>query len=449
MNPPPRARWPQSRRSFLHSTAGAAVLGALGGLGVPGLGRAQVPLLAWNGLFYGSPVVANGHGETNMTVSTASGVSQFFYGPRTGTVTRFRFNRRAGSGYSAGTGGTYTVEIRNADASTKLPITTGSPICQLTGYAPGVSGGAPASFPVVNFTLTGQLTFGQPYCVIFRNTHSNPSGNYISMNNIVHYVFNNDASGGPPPSGMPGSWTPVVVDGKDWYPFPIVARNRILRYRRIGPPILDLGWSDGAWTGPGLVSGFGGTNSRISGSNHFRERFRVTRANRTVRGVWIKIVRLNATSGNVIIRLERGPSSDTSGNGTIVEQRSFAASHVPNVGASEAWNEVQHSPPFEKLPWIFFQFNSNRTLSRGTTYNLRISSICTTFISTAQRAEHSNARWSPLSSTWAQHEANRQLPIDSFEDSRGVMTSTNGGSSWSFLGGNNREQAPVLFECVT
>ena len=57
-----------------------------------------------------------------------------------------------------------------------------------------------------------------------------------------------------------------------------------------------------------------------------------------MRGVFLRIVRLNASGGSVTFSLESGPASDTAGNGTTIEQVTIPASSIFDVGASERVN---------------------------------------------------------------------------------------------------------------
>ena len=66
------------------------------------------------------------------------------------------------SGYAAGNGGTYTIQIRNADPNTRLPIVTGSPICQVTGINPGSSSANGWNNATHTFTTAGRSPPSSP-----------------------------------------------------------------------------------------------------------------------------------------------------------------------------------------------------------------------------------------------------------------------------------------------
>jgi CARDB len=84
--------------------------------------------------FFGQYYGAAGFGYiVGHTSPNATPVSFFFWAQRTGTISRFRYQRRTGTGYSEGDGGTYTVSIYPADPVTKRCVPGSSAISQLTG----------------------------------------------------------------------------------------------------------------------------------------------------------------------------------------------------------------------------------------------------------------------------------------------------------------------------
>ena len=111
-----------TRRGFL--MINAAFFGA-----IAAAGSSQPPdlPLPYFGKFYGNHVV---YMNPNNRQLNKTKVGTFFYAPKNGTVDRFRWNRRTNDvpedTYSGGNGGTYTCQIWPANATTRLPITTGT-----------------------------------------------------------------------------------------------------------------------------------------------------------------------------------------------------------------------------------------------------------------------------------------------------------------------------------
>jgi hypothetical protein len=446
-----------TRRGFL--MLNAALIGAI----APGRPvSAQAASLPFFGQYYGNATFGHNSANTQLTSATELGTSFFFYAERTGVIDQIFWHRRTGPGYSLGDGGRYTIEIRAANPVTKIPRTGVSAICRVDNILPGNPGNAFVNF-ITNFTIDGQVTAKQPYCLIWRNTHVNPGNNYFSSNINWHHIFfdRSDPANYQEPAGAdpvnPGTsptpvrgWTPAIIDGTiNWYPWPAKARNGSLHYTRLGPEFTSLRYSDGQWTGFGSWGSGGNYRAQVGRgtANMARERFRVTRANRVVRGVFIRIPRYNGTTGNLIVRLERGPASDTAGNGTLIEQVSVPHTAIYDVGNLEDEDQDSASEVVDFVPFLWVPFSQNRTLSVGTIYNLRLSATgnldCRMWCTARTDDQGLGPRGSSL--TWAQHEAQRQVPWNCWEDSRGFMVSTNSGSSWSFFVGR---LSPILFKCV-
>jgi hypothetical protein len=433
------------------------------GLTIEVTGTGASPDLPFFGQYYGgAPFGASSAANLKMRTSALPGDSFFFFADRTGVVDRILMHWRTYlSGYAAGDGGTYTIQIRAADPNTRLPITTGSPICQVTGISPGSTSSNSWSNLVHNFTTAGQLTAKQPYCLVFLNTHATPGSNHVSCNVGLATSFNDPTDpvdyqepAGISPAGVGGSiaavsgWSPLMIDGTlRWHRWPALAENGVLHYRRLGGLYAMLRYSDGQWVGPGGAYGGGASYKiSISGNSHLRERFRVTRATRVVRGVFLRVVRINASGGSLTFSLESGPASDTSGNGTVIEQVTIPAASIFDVGSGENVNNESGSAPIDFVPWTWVPFTQNRTLTLGQLYNARLFAPSGNFNMWCNgRADSFMQGPFGPSLTWDQWAAQRALEWTAWEDSRGLMVSTNAGSSWSF---GTPRLAMILFKCV-
>jgi hypothetical protein len=287
-----------------------ALRGAVAAAGAEG-----PPDLPFFGQYYGGGVCGPwSAANTQIRQSSAQGQSFFFFAERTGVITQIHQHWRTYlTGYAGGDGGTYTIEIRHADAQTKLPITTGSPICSISGISPGSTAENTWKNLTHTFTTQGEVIAKQPYCLIYRNTHANPNGNYVSTNISLLTAFDDDAgadyrepAGSDPANVAAGiaavsGWSPVVIDGTTrWYPWPAIATNGAFRYRRIGPLYAALKYADGQWVGWGAFGG-GQTYHVDLSTLQLRERFRVTRATRVVSGVFVRVTRKNASSGDFMV----------------------------------------------------------------------------------------------------------------------------------------------------
>lgn len=400
------------------------------------------------GLAIGDDTASPNPSNSKLTASNTAGHSDFFWAERTGTVThvrsQFRSNGQTGT-YSDGDGGIYTIEIRKANMDTKLPLTgAGDLICQVNGYNADVNN---TQWPTLQFTTQGQTIKGDPYCLIYRNTHANPGANYVSENRSIRYG-NQPGDGGTPP---PGGWTPIVLPagltgaGQPHKPFPTFTRfPPELTLGRIGPGHWNIRYADGQWVGTGHLGQLATPERHpIIGNSMVRHRFRPWRTH-TATGVSICIQRRNASGGSVVLTLESGPASLDTGNGTLIEQVTIAASALFDIGTRDVFDF--HN---QKVFWNTVNFSQNRTLSAGTIYTIRVSASggLDGSFNAGYRAEHSNIGGSQAFNNFDDHEAGQTLSWGGWEYSLGLQVSTNGGSTWSFPSGNNRQTCPLLIMC--
>jgi hypothetical protein len=451
----PRFTSSQSRRSFLRSSATAAAFGGFtAGLGLPGLGTAQQAQwsLPYAGRFYGNALV--GHQVADIRLSNDSngvGVSFSFWADHDAEISHWRYQRRTGTGYSSGNP-TYTVQIRRADPATNRPITTGSPVCQRVGYVPGNPSGNNQAFLTVEFTTKGSVTAGQYYCIYWINR----GGGYVSTNTDAVYVADNDGDVITPPIN---GWSPARTPaGSLWFNYAITKGSSGLLSGRYGPILHEIGYNVPSapggirWSGWGIWGGRSDNANyswTITSSSHIRERFRVTRASRVVDGVWVYCWRLNNTGGSLVARLESGPASLTSGNGSTIESVTRAADNFYNAGASFNWNEITGGAPADKPHWVFFPFAQPRTLTLGNIYSIRLSGTGTgaSFRTVRKpRAELQGLSPTNHSNNFDTYVSTRRVSWLVWEDSMGLQTSTNGGSTWTTP---QFRTTAILFRCVT
>jgi hypothetical protein len=130
----------------------------------------------------------------------------------------------------------------------------------------------------------------------------------------------------------------------------------------------------------------------------------------------------------------------------VIEQVIIPAANIFDVGASEALNNESGSVSIDFVPWTWIPFTQNRTLTLGQLYNARL------FATSGNFSMWCNGRADSFMQgpfgpdlTWTQWEAQRALEWTAWEDSRGLMVSSNAGSSWSF---GTPRLAMILFKCV-
>jgi hypothetical protein len=413
----------------------------------------------------------------------------FFYAEKTGTVNgvQIGWRQRAPepSNYSSGDGGTYTIQIKPASASTKRETSGGSVICSIAGIRPGNPTGNSTMWREYNFTNTGSLTAGQPYVIKIINTHNDAFNNHVSVNVTRYYVWYTNYN--PPNFTEPGGggavgqinvasggirghavgsniarirgYAPhsIQMGGSNFllYPVPIgyEAGDPDHHHRRLGGIQCSLRYSDGTYTNWGRGSGsFPEQQVNIIGNTQVRQRFRVTRASRTVRGVFV-MGWVNGTAGSLNVRLESGPETDAHfpGNGTLIEQVSVPATWFLNAGARLDHNQFQagcDTCALDLVHYVWVPFRTNRTLTLGRTYNLRlVPNGCNFFMQGGARGDDQYGVYGRNASTWSSWARNRRISWTTFEDSRGPQVSRDGGATWAYWPAG-AQQIPITFKGV-
>ena len=115
-----------TRRGFL--MINAAFFGAIAAAGSSQ--PPELPDLPYRGQYYGCGFAGpGGAANTHHRSATDEAISQFFFAERSGSIDQisWQVRRSTDEGYSGGDGGTYTIEIRTANANTKraIPINQG------------------------------------------------------------------------------------------------------------------------------------------------------------------------------------------------------------------------------------------------------------------------------------------------------------------------------------
>jgi hypothetical protein len=439
------------------------------------------------GVVYGCPwFVGAGAGNNRMRAwGQDPGESFFFYAPYSGRVTSLRFHVRAGPGYSAGNGGVYTIGIRPASASTKRPIGTswmsrvvGFRVANISGFQVQPAGTAQTihfvKFPLINFS-TGQVTnvgtfncdssqvntalvAGQPYCLVLNNTA--PSGNFFSQNvsNQQHGAMmpptNSRPGFGPTASNLVvdtggidpdsagavaaklGGWCPTKVNGVFMDPWPIGTEDGNLK-NRAGCALFSLIYEDGTedlWGTQGSAEGY--YHQEVTSVKQMRCRFRPTRGNVTVDGIFVLFGRISSNAGNLVVTLESGPTTDAhhpDSNGTQILQATAAHTLFLQTGGGFD-SHTGLGVPVEFPHWVWIPFGQNVTFTNGSQYTVRFSASGSASFITAGAGSwlaHFGETEGRDVATWATWQANRKRPRSMWDDCRdGMENTSNSGSTW-------------------
>ena len=324
---------------------------------------------------YGMGISANSLGNTQVggtSCGCSNNASSYrFRATTTSKLNTIRIYLIDGSGYAGGNGGTMSISVQTDDGSalhgpsgtvlTSTSIRPGNPIA--VGYLPLITFPAPAS-----------LTAGQLYHIVFKNTDSSPTVNYVSLDGLFTYASTSPRN-------------PAYND-LDWAQLMSSTGTGGWAVRQNYTPILDLGYANAIHAGVGYMEVWVNAPKAISGSSEVREIF-TPATDHSVSSVG---VRISQTSGSSPLAVKLETSS-----GSVLATGSISAAAL---GSSPNWASASLS--------------SAVTLSAGHGYQLVLSAPSGTSYS-AFSVERGNY-----------YSFN---PVTYFSDGYGQYTTN--GSSWS------------------
>jgi hypothetical protein len=313
-------------------------------------------------------------------------LSHRFRASTTSELVSVSWQRRTGSGYSAGDGGILRISVQSDDGNGRP---SGTNLAQLRYDAPG----SPALGVLVKntFPTPPRLTAGTLYHIVFENVHADPQGNHVSVNNV--FTWN------APDSHQPSiSQDYAVLTSRNGWS--VSAKNTAN---------MDLVYADGTHDGVAYIGILGDDYALIGGQGLARERFTVSGGDRTVSEAYVRVGKQSG-GGDLVIRLEDA-------TGTVLERGTVPASKILSWTLGDFWSA--------NGDWVGFAFDQPRTLKNGQTYRLVLSSPAGTQFSVIPihhtQDNTTDASGDPLRTrvhSWA------------FRD--GVAErSTDGGKSWS------------------
>jgi hypothetical protein len=292
------------------------------------------PVSGTSGGMYGP--ATNSDTLANTVVGPNCGaVSLRFRAATTSTLNALRTYVKTGSGYSAGTGGSWVVSIQTDDGSANH-YPSGNTIASMKTTTLGGGG-----FPLFSFASPAQLTAGEVYHVVLTNADANPNTNYVSANALSLET--------------PTSPLQPKYSDTDWM---MLCKQTTWGVRRGYIPILELDYANGAAQGLGYVDNWVSAGVTFTGSKQVRETFTVSGSNRQVTAVSVRVQKVSGT-GALNLRLEDGA-------GNLIEEGTVAANSISTTNA-----------------WVTYTFSGVRTLSVGGTYHLVLSSPSGTYFTFA------------------------------------------------------------------
>ena len=334
---------------------------------------------------YGSAFAMDSKNNYQVGWTVNQKVAHRFRAGTTSQLTSIAINQRGGPGYSGGTGGKLKVSIETDQGGKP----SGTVLASLT-ITPGNPTGHWEKHTTYPFASPATLTRGVLYHVVFANTDTSPSTNYISVNEAYQYLATI-----PRQPSYSDDFAALYDRGSGW----VVLPN--------DTPVMDLGYADGTHDGNAYYSIVADYYSIVSGVQMARERFTVAGSDRSVTSATVRVKRISGSSP-LTIRLE------TSG-GTVLASGTAAASQVPQSTLptplnGNSWDEASLAGG----RWLTVTFPAI-VLQGGATYQLRISTTSDTTYAAVPLRELDDA--APVWSSRA------------FRD--GVAQRTSNGSTWA------------------
>jgi hypothetical protein len=256
-----------------------------------------------------------------------------FRAGQTSNAVSVAVNVRTGTGYSAGTGGTIKASLQTDSGGNPSGTILGS-----VTWSPGNPGTAEDK---AHHTLSSAvpLTTGTIYHLVCENTDASPTVNYVSVNMVLHWN----------PASTPRQ--PAFSDD-----FAVLRKTAAWGLQNGYIPVFDITYSNGQHDGNMYFAVIIGNYALIGGTSNMARSRWTAPSTETYQAANVQ-VRRNSGSADLVVRLEQG-------DGTLIESVSIPASSIPIVAPGAESPRV----PFTRVPFV-----SNRTLTSGQTYNLRLS----------------------------------------------------------------------------
>lgn len=359
------------------------------------------------------------------SVATGSGATYLsFVPPRSGRIRKISAWWKAGSGYHAGTGGTYTLSIRTDNSG----VPSGTVVAEQAGIAGWLLTGSAAAMNAVNYkttALTTQnalVTAGTQYHLSIINTNGSPLANYMSINTSDMYPTGNKAICSPTLNNNT-DFAVRLGTGKTGALF-----NNYTQYKGLLNLVFHLDTDDSGtadfWWGFPSTSCFTG-NSRLEseafgGTKRIRQILPIESGdNFDITAINVALTR-SGSAGDITARI-------LASNGTtVLATTTIATSNFPSVSITDT------SQP----SWGRGALSSPLAITGGNTYYLELYSSSTSYYPVAIQDAH----------TWMIANASgTDLGFSGISGVRGgwygstgkLQVSTNNGSTYSnYMGGD-------------
>jgi hypothetical protein len=284
--------------------------------------------------FYGSGIGSDG--LSNLRIGPDGYTASYrFQATHTGKLSAIHFYLIVDkTGYSGGNGGEIQVNLETDDGSS-AHNPSGKVLASYTITSPQSAGASgSANFPIVTFSSPVSVTEGSLYHIVFSNPSSDPTDNFVSVDDIWHSVPSNPVQ----PTENETDFA-VLLSGTG-LPWTLMQTHT---------PILETDYTDGTTSGNGYMEVWIDSPQPIGGNNAVRETFTNSGENLAVTSVSVRVAR-TAGSAPLTVRLEQS-------DGNLIEQGTVASTALPLTTTAT-------------YTWVTYTFSAVRTLLSGQGYNL-------------------------------------------------------------------------------
>lgn len=255
-----------------------------------------------------------------------------FMAAHTGKVSRlhlFLITDGSHAGYDAGNHGELLIQLQTDDGSS-AHNPSGTTLASYTINEPN------NDFPILSLSSQPTLEEGTLYHIVFTNVGSNPTENYISLDELYMSPSLNPMQ----PSRSNEDCAILTHWNEDGWTL----------YSN-DTPVYQLDYTDGTTTGIGYMEVWINAPQAIGGTHAVREAFTVSGSERVVSKFSIRVARTSG-SAPLTVRLENA-------SGSLIEQGTIPSADVPASSTS--------SP---KYYWVTYTFSALRPLFKGDSYHI-------------------------------------------------------------------------------
>lgn len=338
--------------------------------------------------YWGAVVGSDSKNNFNIGATGFGKISHRFRASESSAITHIRWPQRWGTGYSVGTGGTMRLSLQSDVGG----VPSGTILSQVADYSPGNPGTAShyLNFP---FITPYVVTKGTVYHIVIHNVHASPNTNNMSWNDVFHY----DSDQRPP--GLSDDYVAMSNPSGTWS---ILQSNR-----NVG--VMDITYANGAHDGQSYIHSMSDFPASVNGTTYMARQTLTPLTDKELTGVGIRVVRTVGT-GSLTLRLETA-----------------AGAEIESIVIPSSEIDLGNPTPGERMGnWVYKPFLTNRILTAGSTYHLRLSTnSATTYVVVPNREGWDTGDFGGNSNPTG-------LRSHQFREG-GVQKTTNSGGSWSAL----------------